>query len=147
MRTRQKQWQTGMPGFTLFEILLVVVIGLVISGIGVIGLASLQTVFRVRSSADEIRSLVQFGRELAIANKDQVSYGVYLTGNIVKLSAGPNEISRFQVPGGVVLSPSSFSWQFTPLTGVISSCSPCQLSLSSGSTQEVINVQDNGLVN
>lgn len=135
-------------GFTFFEILLVIAIATAITATGVVGLSRLQTIFKLRGAADETRSQLQLGRELAIANKDQVNYQLTLTPGILILRGGVTEIARFQTPSGVNYAPSSFTWGFTPLTGSLTGCSlPCQLTLSSGDESEIVTIQANGIIN
>ncbi len=133
-------------GFTLFEIVLVMAIVVVVTTIGIVNLASLQRGFRLRSSADEIKSLMQYGRELAIANKNRAIYNVNLSGNIFKLQADGYEMSRYQIPDGIALNPESLDWNFTPTTGILVDCSLCQIVLSAGDQLETINILPNGIV-
>ncbi|NCP47091.1 hypothetical protein COT86_02370 [Candidatus Collierbacteria bacterium CG10_big_fil_rev_8_21_14_0_10_43_36] len=133
-------------GFTLFEILIVMAVVLVISTAGVINLFRLQSVFILRSSADEIRSMVQYGRELAIANKDLASYSLSLSGSVVNLQKNGLEFSRYIIPQKVMINPASFYWSFMPITGGVETCSPCQLLLRSNGINEIINIQTNGIV-
>ena len=133
-------------GFTLFEIMLVMALMVAVTAIGIINLARLQSVFSLRSSADEIKAEIQYGRELAVANKDSGLYNV--TGSVLafKLLKNGGEISRYQIPQGMVMTPLSFSWNFTPLTGALNTCSPCQISLFFRGLTEIINIQANGIV-
>lgn len=133
-------------GFTLFELILVMALVIMVSTVGLVNLARLQNIFKIRSSADEIRAQIQYGRELAIGNKDRVIYNVNLSGTILKLRADDKEISRFQVPTGIVLTPSNLDWNFTPVTGELTSCPSCQIVLTAGDTSETINIQANGIV-
>lgn len=134
-------------GFTFFELLLVMVLGAAITALGVVSLYRLQTIFGVRSSADEMRSQFQYGRELSIANKNRAIYSISLSQRILRLLADGKEIERFQIPAGIGVSPTSFVWTFTPVTGVIPMCSPCQITLTSGSSIELINISANGIIN
>lgn len=135
-------------GLTFIDIIIVVGITSIIVSAGVVGLTQLQSVFKLRSSGDEIRSLLQLGRELAVANKDQQSYSVSLNSGTVILRSGSGEISRYQSPAGIVYNPASFSWSFAPLSGLPSECSlPCQLTLTFGDNTEIIFFQKNGIVN
>lgn len=135
------------PGFTLFEIAIVFVIGIAITTAGIITLSRLQSLFRLRTAADEMRSQIQYGRELAIANKDQSLYGIVLSGNIFRLTADGEDISRYQIPSSIIVSPTSMLWNFAPVTGVVQSCSPCQIELTRGGLLESIIIQSNGIVN
>ncbi|KKT42198.1 MAG: hypothetical protein UW31_C0009G0044 [Candidatus Collierbacteria bacterium GW2011_GWA2_44_13] len=76
-------------GFTLFEIMLVMALMVAVTAIGIINLARLQSVFSLRSSADEIKAEIQYGRELAVANKDS---GLY---NVTGSTCSPCQISLF----------------------------------------------------
>lgn len=134
-------------GFTLFELLLVFTLAIVITTIGVVNLSRLQNTFRLRSSADEIKAMLQLGRELAISNKNQAIYNISISGGIVALQGDGKVVSRDQIPVGVSVTPSSLNWNFTPMTGGLASCSPCSITLFIGSQIEIINIQDNGLVN
>ncbi len=135
-------------GFTFFEILLVIAIGSAITAIGIIGLSQLQTIFKLRSSGDEVRSMLQLGRELAIANKGQVAYTLALSAAVFSLSGGGIEVARFQPPAGITYQPTTFSWGFTPLTGTLIGCTlPCSLVLTSGGETEAIIVSTNGIIN
>jgi Tfp pilus assembly protein FimT len=117
-----------------------------VSAIGLVNLSRLQNVFRLRSSADEIKAQIQYGRELAIGNKDRAIYNVNLSGTIFRLQADGKEISRFQIPAGVALTPASINWNFTPITGELTACSSCQIVLVAGEATETINIQANGIV-
>lgn len=135
-------------GFTFIELVLVVVITVAITAAGVVGLSQLQAIFKLRSAGDEIRSQLQYGRELAIANKDQLSYQISLVSGIVTLRSNQGEIARFQSPAGISYSPSSFTWGFSPLTGQLIGCAlPCQLTLTSADNVEMVIFQQNGIVN
>ncbi len=134
-------------GFTLIELVVVFAVVSVVTIIGVIDLSRLQRIFKLRSAADEIKSHIQYGRELAVANKNGAAYNVNLSGSVVKLSADGAEFSRYQIPTGVSLNPISFDWNFSPTTGLLPACSPCQVILSAGDVSEIINIQANGLVN
>ncbi len=134
-------------GFTLFEVVLVMALVMIVSTVGIVNLARLQNLFRLRSSADEIKAQIQYGRELAIANKNRSIYSVNLSGSIFKLQADGKEINRYQIPSGIVMTPSSLNWNFTPVTGALASCLSCQIILSSGSQSENINIHSNGIVN
>lgn len=137
-----------MKGLTFIEILLVIAITAAITGAGVVGLSQLQSVFKLRSAADMIRGQLQYGRELAVANKDQLSYEISLSSGTVILRSNVGEIDRFQSPTGIVYSPSSFTWSFTPLTGQLAGCPlPCELTLTIGDNTELVIFQTNGLVN
>lgn len=136
-----------MSGFTLFEILLVLALSASVTAFGAISLARLQALFQLRSSADEIKALTQYGRELAIANKEGKSYSLTLVGSSVKLIASGQSISQYLIPIGIVMSPTAISWTFTPMTGDIPGCSSCTLDLTFRGVTESIIVQDNGLVN
>ncbi len=134
-------------GFTLYEVLIVMTIVVLVSTVGIVNLSKLQNVFRIRSSADEIKALIQYGRELAIGNKNRAIYNINLSGNIFKLQADGKEMSRYQIPSGVVLTPASLNWNFTPVTGALTSCPSCEIVLTSGGSSETINIQANGIVN
>lgn len=135
-------------GLTFIDIVMVVGITSIIVSAGIVGLTQLQSVFKLRSSGDEIRSLLQLGRELAVANKDQQNYSVSLNSGIVILRSDSGEISRYQSPGGIIYNPISFNWSFAPLTGLPVECTlPCQLTLTSGDNTEIIIFQKNGIVN
>jgi len=135
-------------GFTFLEVVLVVAITVAVTAAGVAGLSQLQAVFKLRSAGDEIRSQLQYGRELAIANKDQLSYEISLVSGIVILRSNLGEIARFQSPAGITYSPSSFNWGFTPLTGQLTGCVlSCQLTLTSTGNTELVIFQQNGIVN
>ncbi|KKT40583.1 MAG: hypothetical protein UX47_C0003G0018 [Candidatus Collierbacteria bacterium GW2011_GWA2_46_26] len=133
-------------GFTLFEVIAVMTVVMIISTLGIINLSRLQSVFVLRSSADEIRSMIQYGRELAVANKDMASYNLSLSGSVVKLQKNGLEFSRYVVPQKVTINPSSFSWIFSSITGGVQTCAPCQLMLTSNGLNEIINIQSNGIV-
>ncbi|EKD53278.1 MAG: hypothetical protein ACD_61C00086G0001, partial [uncultured bacterium] len=83
-------------GFTLIELVVVFAVVSVVTIIGVIDLSRLQRIFKLRSAADEIKSHIQYGRELAVANKNGAAYNVNLSGSVVKLSADGAEFSRYQ---------------------------------------------------
>lgn len=134
-------------GFTLIELVVVLAVVSIVTTIGMINLSRLQKIFKLRSAADEITAQIQYGRELAVANKNGAVYDVNLSGSVVKLSADGAEFSRYQIPQGVSVNPISFDWNFTPITGLLSTCSPCRITLSAGDVLEIINIQANGLVN
>lgn len=134
------------PGFTLFEILIILSLTAALTAASTIGLSQLQSIFRLRSAGDEIRALIQLGREYALANKDTATYGVSLQSGAFKLLKNSVELSRYQVPSGILIAPASFSWSFVPITGILNGCAPCQVSLSSLGNFEVINISDNGMV-
>lgn len=135
-------------GFTIFEMLLVISITTAIAAAGIIGLSELQAIFKIRSASDEIRALLQLGRELAIANKNQVDYTIQFSSNVAVLCAGQAEIARYISPEGIIYSPNSFTWGFTPKSGELTGCPlPCNLSLTSTNNTELITIQTNGIVN
>ncbi len=135
-------------GLSLIELLLVLAIVSVITAAGVVGLSQLQAIFKLRSAADEIRGQLQYGRELAIPNKDQLIYQISLSSGTVILKSNNGEITRFQSPAGVTYSPASFTWGFSPITGLLTGCTlPCTLSLTSSGNTELVIFQANGLVN
>lgn len=133
-------------GFTLFEIMLVMFLTVAITVIGVVSLSRLQVLFMLRSSADEIKSQLQYGRQLAIANKDNATYNYSLSGSLFRLTANGVEVSRYKIPEKLSVEPVTFSMNFTPLTGLVASCAPCQITLSSGDQVEIINIQANGII-
>lgn len=135
-------------GLTYIEIVMVIAISAAIAATGIVGLSELQAVFKLRSASDEIRSRLQLGRELAIANKDQVSYSVSLTSGVFVLRSNLGEISRFQSPAGITYIPATFTWNFTPSSGLLTGCTlPCQLTLTSGGSTELVIFHENGIVN
>lgn len=132
---------------TLFEIMLVIGITGLITVAAILGLGTLQSSFRVRSAADEIRAQLELGRELAIANQDQASYRIGNQEGVVILYADNVELSRFIPPQGLTFSPETFEWGFTPITGELTGCTlPCSLTLSSGGSTELINIHASGVV-
>lgn len=136
-----------MKGFTLFEVVIVMTIVIVISAVGIVNLSRLQNVFRLKSSADQIKAQIQLGRELAIANKNGAIYNINLSSNIFKLQADGKEMDRYQIPAGIVMTPTSINWNFTSVSGELSSCSSCQITLTLGNQTEIINIHANGIVN
>ena len=135
-------------GMSFIEILLVVTITAAISAMGIVGLSQLSTVFKLRAAADEIRSQMQLGRELAAANRDQLAYQINLTSGVVVLRTNVSEIARFLIPAGVTVSPSNFTWGFTSLTGQLTGCPlPCTISLTGSGNTETVIFQANGIVN
>lgn len=134
-------------GFSLFEIILVMGISVTIAVIGAINLAHLQTVFRLRSVAEELKSAIQYGRELAISNKNQEIYSISMSASAMSLLANGKEFNRFQIPVKITVNPPVFSWNYTAFTGEIASCAPCNITLSSQGEVELITVQANGIVN
>ncbi len=140
--------ETFNKGFSFIEIVLVILIITSVTASGVVGLSQLQAVFKLRAAADEIRGQLQYGRELAIANKDQLSYTISLASGTIILRSGSSELARYQSPAGITYSPASFTWGFSPLTGELTGCAlPCQLTLTSGGSTEAVIFQANGLVN
>lgn len=138
----------GMRGMTLLEVLLVIALTAAISVTGVMGLSQLTAIFRLRSAGDEIRALLQYGRELATANKNQVAYSLVFSSGVVSLTGGGTEVGRFQPPAEIIFAPASFSWGFTPLSGALTGCAlPCQLTLSNVGNSEIITIQANGVIN
>lgn len=114
---------------------------------GTINLAHLQTIFKLRSTAEEIKSFLQYGRELAIANKNQTPYSISMSGAALSLLAGGQEFTRLQIPAKITVNPPVFSWNYSAYTGDITSCSLCNITLSSQDITESIIVQTNGMVN
>ncbi len=136
-----------MSGMTLFETLLVLTITILVTVSGVIGLSALQSLFQLRSTGDEIRAQLQYGRELAIANKGGAQYRIGYSSGSVILSANGSDVSRFQVPGVISFSPSTFDWGFAPVTGELTGCSlPCTLGLTMRGNSEIIIVRSNGII-
>ena len=136
-----------MSGMTLIETLLVIAITTVITVSAGFGLAVMQSQFQLRSSGDEIRSQLQYGRELAIANGNYIEYTIRNEGNSVILLGGGAEIARYQVPERISFSPAAFSWGFAPVTGLLTGCSlPCTLGLTLRGNSEIIIVRSNGIV-
>lgn len=134
-------------GFSLFEIILVMGISVVIAVVGAVNLAHLQTIFRLRSVAEELKSAIQYGRELAISNKNLETYSISMSASAMSLLANGKEFNRFQIPAKVTVNPPVFSWNYTPYTGEMVSCAPCNITLSSQGEVELITVQANGIVN
>lgn len=128
---------------------MVLVLGLIVSFsiIGAVNLSSLQTIFKLRSVADEVKSLLRHGRELAIANKDDGGYKIIFSDNSFKLLSQNNEFTRYQIPTKVTVDPISFSWEYSTISGEIAGCSPCQITLTSKSLTESITIQENGIIN
>lgn len=140
--------RSPQEGLTLIEILLVTALTVAISAGGIAGLSQLQSVFKLRGAADEIRAQLQLGRELASANKDQETYQISLVSGIVVLRSLAGEIGRYLSPDGITYSPSSFAWGFAPLSGLLTGCPlPCQLTLTAGENTELVIFQANGIVN
>jgi len=133
---------------TLFEVILVIGIASLITVSAVLGLGNLQSSFKVRSAADEIRAQLELGRELSISNQNQASYSISnASGSVVLYSSGV-ELSRYIPAQGVIFSPEAFDWSFTPITGGLIGCSlPCNLVLTSGNSSETITIYENGVVN
>lgn len=134
-------------GFTLFEIMLVITMSVSITAIGMVSLSRLYKIFTLKSASDEIRSQLQYGRELAIAQKDKAAYSVSLSGGIMSLNKNQTEISRYLIPSGVSSSPTSFVWNFVSGIGSIESCASCSLTLTSVGMTEIITIQSNGIIN
>lgn len=134
-------------GFTLFEIMLVITMSVAITAIGIVSLSRLYKIFTLKSASDEIRSQLQYGRELAIAQKNMATYSVSLSGGIISLNKDSVEVSRYQIPSGVSPNPVSFVWTFESGTGSVSSCVSCSLTLTSVGLSEVITIQSNGIIN
>lgn len=134
-------------GFTIFELIIVLFLTGVVTVLGIISLTRLQALFKLRTAADEITAQIQFGREAAIANKGNAIYSFSFSGSIFRLTADSKEISRYTLPDNVVVSPPTITMNFTPITGAIPTCSPCQITLAVSGLSEVINIQSNGIVN
>lgn len=133
-------------GFTFFEMVVVMAIVSTLIVVSTIGISQMQSIFRLRSAADEMRALLQLGREYSLSNKDSATYGVTQSNNIFKLLKNNAELSRYQIPKGVNVFPSDFLWDFDRLSGFLSGCSPCQITLTSLGNNEVININENGMV-
>ena len=135
-------------GMTLLEVLVVIALVITMTATGAVALSELQAIFKLRSTADEIRSMLQLGRELAVANKDLVAYTISLSGGLTVLQAGSNELVRYLAPAGITFSPSTFTYGFTPLTGQLTGCAlPCGETLEYGNNSELVTIQANGIVN
>ncbi len=134
-------------GFTLFEILIVLSLAAAITTVSIIGLSQLQAIIRLRNTGDEIRAMIQLGREYTLANKDSAVYSVSLASGTFKLLENSFELSRYQIPPGIIVDPVIISEEFTPVTGKLTNCSPCQINLSSMGNSEIIMIQENGIVN
>ena len=136
-----------MKGMTLLEVLLVIALTAIIVVTGVFGYGAMQTSLSLRSAGDEIRSQLQLGRELAIANMNGVAYRIKSSGGVVILFGGDREIKRFQMPVGISSSPSVFDWGFSSVTGSLIGCSlPCTIGLSARGGSELITIRANGIV-
>lgn len=136
-----------MSGMTLLETLLVMLLITVITMAGGFGLAQLQTQFQLRGTGDEIRSQLQYGRELAIANKGWSGYRIKSINGLVVLVSDGRELSRVTIPRGMNMSPPVFDWGFAPVTGQLSGCAlPCSLGLSLKGSSETVIIQSNGIV-
>ncbi len=133
-------------GFTLLEVMVVMFLTVTITVVGIVSLSRLQVLFQLRTSADEVKAQLQYGRQLAIANKGNAVYNYSLSGSLFRLTSSGVEVSRYQLPGNLTVTPTSFSMNFTPLTGLITSCSPCQLTLTSGDQSEIVSIQANGII-
>lgn len=135
-------------GMTFIEIMIVIALITGISAGGVLGLSQLQTIFKLRGAADEIRSALQLGRELTLAKKDQETYQISLSSDVIILRSNSQEIVRYLTPSGIIFTPSSFTWGYAPLTGLLTGCTlPCQLTMTANDNVEAVIVHENGLVN
>jgi type II secretory pathway pseudopilin PulG len=135
-------------GFTLLELLLVFGLVGVVTLAGTVGLSALQETFTLRSTGDEIRSLMRLARENSLAGRDELSYRVALNNDIVTLenSAG-TQLERYQAPKGVNFTPDSFIWTFLPASGEVTGCiAPCQLTLTYGSSTEIVRITQSGII-
>lgn len=135
-------------GLTMFEIILVFGLMIAFTVLGGIGIIQLQESFTLRSAGDEIRSLLALAREQSLANLNNTSYRVNANNNIVTLqTAAGQELRRYQAPESITFTPSSFTWQYLSVTGEISGCiAPCILTLTQGSSTEVIKVNQSGII-
>jgi len=136
-------------GFTLLEIVLVTTMIAVISVSGTLSLNYLQGLFKARAVSDEIRALLQQAREMSQSNTNYSSYKVVLNNNIFTLqNAASTEITRYQPPVGITLSPSAFTWSFSAGIGQVSGCTlPCQLTITSSKATETITIKNSGIIN
>lgn len=136
-------------GFTFLEIILVFGLISLLTVIGTVNLNQLQSIFKARSTADEVRSMLQLARQLSLNNNNQTTYQVSLSGDIITLtSAAGIEINRYQPPSGVTFSPSSFTWRFEPITGSVTGCvSPCQLNITFGPATQSVIINTSGVIN
>lgn len=136
-------------GFTFLEIILVFGLISLLTVIGVVNLSRLQSIFKARSTADEVRSMLQLARQLTLNNSNQTTYQVSLSGDVITLtSTTGTEINRFQPSKGVVFSPSGFIWRFEPITGSVTGCvSPCQLDITFGSATQSVIINSSGIIN
>lgn len=144
----QKIMRIRSSGFTFFEIIIVFGLMITFTVLGGIGVIQLHESFTLKSSADEIRSLLALAREQTLANLDNTSYRVNLNSNIVALqTASGVEQERVQVPTSVTFTPSSLTWSYLPATGEISGCTaPCQLTLTQGGATEIIRITQSGII-
>lgn len=134
-------------GMTLLELLLVIGLATAVLAAGSVSWSQLSIIFRLRSAGDEIRGLLQYGRELAKANKNQASYSLSFASGVMILSGSGVEVGRYQSPAGIIFSPAMFNWGFSPLSGQLTGCPlPCQLTLTGGDNSEVITIQSNGII-
>lgn len=135
-------------GFTLIEILVAFFLMMTLSGLGMMGYSQIQQRTRVTSGADEIRSLLRQAREKSLAQIDGGTYRVTGTGGVVVLErVGGSELERYQLSSTTTIVPSSWSWEFVPVTGAVSGCvGQCQLSVTDGSVTASIEVSSFGLV-
>ena len=135
-------------GFTLLEILLVFSLIVSLTSAGALALSQLQSLFRARATADEIRALFQLARQRSLNRLDQDQYQVTLTNNLFDLTTvSGRQLEHYQPPVGATFTPEQLSWAFQPVTGQVQGCTPpCQILIDFGPTTQTITIYQNGLV-
>lgn len=135
-------------GFTLLEVLLVFALIVALTAAGGLALFQLQSHFRARATADEIRALFQLARQRSLNRLDQDQYQVTLVNNLFDLTTtSGRQLEHYQPPTGVTFTPDQLIWRFQPVTGQVQGCAPpCQLTIDFGPTTQTVTIYTNGLV-
>lgn len=134
-------------GLTLLELLLTIAIMAVVMGIGIVSVNQVRVIYQLWNSVDSIKTLAKTAREWSVIEREGREYVFGLSGGVVTVKdSGGQEWERYVLPTNVSVTPSSFSWQFAALSGRVSGCSPCSLTVNSSGESQIINIGPEGSV-
>ena len=96
-------------GYTLVELLVVIVIALIIAGLAITSLSNIRERNKLTDARDNVHSQLRLARNNTLASKDASQYGVYLDADEATYFKGNDyassiETRTYNVPNGVSIS-------------------------------------------